>query len=1282
MEDVLPSGLLEICLLVGASTERVRALLQGTQRKLKNLPPLDPEVLSVFVPPFISRDDVQMINAGNNLNKSKRRSFRKKKERPKVENVKSLNGEQKAPETEDVTVPKDIDLIALPQLCFPVKYIIKDIVAAFISGGLYVTSESKEDHIHFLVFTDVCGNRTYGVVAQYYQSMQDGSTSSNGQGHWESAQTGKVPVCFVPCAVCVISRYPYFSALRDCLSCLLEQLRPLRDLDVEEYIKEFAAKLFLIPSPPPGSLHLVFHMKPLQIIIPSREDPDSPIIDLDLHLPLLCFKPEQVLQIMTCILTEQRIVFFSSDWALLTLIAECFMLYLHPLQWQHTFVPILSRQMLDFVMAPTSFLMGCHTDHFDEVSLEGEDLILINIDNGAISYSKMVEEELEIPDVPAQAAETFIKRVEGLQLHFDLELCHLRASTDLGELQTRRRAWQQKLNMEVQQTMLQLIVNIFREVKDHLNYEHRVFNSEEFLKTRAIGDQPFYKKVLETYMFHSFLKARLNRKMDAFARLDLSTQSEEDRLDLMFPTPRRLTIEKMASKRMSAARKAGRRLVISMPNLQDLQLPQGPTRNSSLRKVERGVAIRTPSKSITTFKIPEIHFPLMFQCVHSYYTDFFNHLSKAISTLPPENSVLLARYFYLRGLVSLMQGKLLNALSDFQNLEKTDLRIFPTDLVRKIVETLPRSERLQADRKPELKRLISRVMEKQREVLKIDDHVKNFELPKTHMQLDDFVKRIQESGIVRDIDTIHRGFKNFLGQQKQIDPETFRDFYNYWKETEAEAQEVNLPPAVIEHLDKNECVYKLSCSVKTNYGVGKIALTQKRLFLLTEGGRPGYVPIAAFRDIEDVKSTTVAFLLLRIPTLRIKTLSKKEVFEANLKTECDLWYLIVKEMWAGKKMAYDHKDPQYIQQALTNVLLMDAVVGALQSSKSIYAASKLSYFDRMKNEVPMMVPKTTSETLKHKINPSAGETFPQAIDVLLYTPGHLDPSERLDNAHPKLWCALNEGKVVVFDASTWSIQQHCFKMGRSKLTCMVMVEQSQVWIGSQDSIIYIINTHSMSCNKQLNDHRSDVTDIIVEKRNGTPSEAYSSSLDGMVIAWNISTLKVNRVCQLPCQNLTSMKLHNDQLWCCTRSCILVVSTHEFQAQMKIEHHLKDVCSSFLGFQLFPERDEVWASYLGSSDLYIWNTKDLSSTPQKIHLQDCSEITCMIRVKNQLWVGSSGKLQGKSKGKIYVVSAERRSVEKELVGHGAAVKALCSAEDRYVLSGSGKEEGKIAIWKAG
>lgn len=39
-------------------------------------------------------------------------------------------------------------------------------------------------------------------------------------------------------------------------------------------------------------------------------------------------------------------------------------------------------------------------------------------------------------------------------------------------------------------------------------------------------------------------------------------------------------------------------------------------------------------------------------------------------------------------------------------------------------------------------------------------------------------------------------------------------------------------------------------------------------------------------------------------------------------------------------------------QALTNVLLMDAVVGCLQTQKPISAASKLAYFDKITHEGP------------------------------------------------------------------------------------------------------------------------------------------------------------------------------------------------------------------------------------------------------------------------------------------------------------------------------------------
>lgn len=164
-------------------------------------------------------------------------------------------------------------------------------------------------------------------------------------------------------------------------------------------------------------------------------------------------------------------------------------------------------------------------------------------------------------------------------------------------------------------------------------------------------------------------------------------------------------------------------------------------------------------KPTYTFKIPEIHFPLVSQCVQAYYSDCVALLSKAMSLLAPDNSALLARYFYLRGAVHLMHGQLLDALLDFQSLYKTDIRIFPADLVRRTVASLSGPQRAQAERVPELRRLISEVVDKPGEAPKPDDRVKNFELPKKHMQLDDFVKRVQESGVVKDTNIIHRLFE-------------------------------------------------------------------------------------------------------------------------------------------------------------------------------------------------------------------------------------------------------------------------------------------------------------------------------------------------------------------------------------------------------------------------------------------------------------------------------------------------------------------------------------------
>ncbi|CAB1334759.1 unnamed protein product, partial [Coregonus sp. 'balchen'] len=1070
MADHLPSGLLEACVVVGASGDKLKDVYQQGNRTT-DIPFLDPEVLQVHVPPFVTKENADESGGPKTFSRVQcRRSFIKKKERPVVapSGTGGAGSSEGATITEDVSVPKDIDLMALPQLCFP--------------GGLQVTNEPKEERFHFLVFTDVFGNQTHGVVVQCYRPFQEGSMFYQ-NGHWSSTKTTKHYIAY---AICVISKHPYYNALKDCLSCLLVQLRTCRLS--EERVKEFAAKLALVPIPPPGQLHVVFNLRPLMIVLPSREDKDHPVVDLDLHLPFLCFRSKQILQIITGILMEQRVVFFSADWARLTLVAECFMVYIHPLHWQHPYVPILSGQMLDFVMAPTAFLMGCHLNHFEEVAAETDDLILINIDDGTVR--------------------------KGLQLQYDLEVCHQGAGADINEMRMLRRKWQQNLNWEIQ-------------------------------------------KVLETHIFHSFLKDRLNRKMDAFTRMEVNTRSETQKMKAMIDIPRRPTMQEMARKYSSGPENhLNKRLGMSLPNLGEERL----LRHTSLKKIIiPESALKIPPKPVKIFELPEFPPPMVHHYVQKYYGELIILLGKAIFCVPPENSTLLARYFYLRGFMNKLCSKRLDALSDFQNLYKTDIEIFPTVLVKTLVDSLQKDERSQADQRPELKRLIFKVKTDNEMVLvQADDHVKKFQLPKTHMLQEDFVKRIQESGI------------------KQIDPEVFRVFYTFWKETEVEAQDVHLPAEVIEHLDNNECVYKLSCSVKTNQGVGKIAMTQKRLFLLTDG-RPGFIEITKFRDIEEVKISFAPFLLLRIPSLKIKCSLRKEVFEANLKSECDLWNLMVKEMWAGRRMADDHKDPQYMQQALTNVLLMDAVVGCLQTQKAIFAASKLAYFDRVKHEVPMMVPKTTSEMLKHKINPSLDLPAPQTVQVLLYTPGQLSYSEADGDGNPKLWCALSGGRVVVFDAASWSMQQNCIQVGSSQLT-------------------------------------------------------YSCSADGTVILWDLSTLKMT----LP-EDLRSMPtefsslilfLERGQLWTsCSDSDELCL------------WHFKDLTKPFLRVQLqnctgvnrmIKVKNQIWVGCRGpspdqcrvSGKIYIVDTESHSVEKELMAHTDSVQALCSAEDR----YGNRGRLE--------------------------------------------------------
>lgn len=56
---------------------------------------------------------------------------------------------------------------------------------------------------------------------------------------------------------------------------------------------------------------------------------------------------------------------------------------------------------------------------------------------------------------------------------------------------------------------------------------------------------------------------------------------------------------------------------------------------------------------------------------------------------------------------------------------------------------------------------------------------------------------------------------------------------------------------------------------------------------------------------------------------------------------------------------------------------------------------------------------------------------------------------------------------------------------------------------------------------------------------------------------------------------------------------------------------------------------------------------------------------------QVWVGTK-------EGKIFIYK-DSGKLWKIIKAHEDAVRALCAAEERYVMSGAGSKDGKVAIW---
>ncbi|XP_070534995.1 DENN domain-containing protein 3-like isoform X2 [Ptychodera flava] len=1134
---------------------------------------------------------------------------------------------------------------------------INGLIPLCLPDGGFVLQSAGEDRIHSLVLTDIMGTKSYAVCLTYYRSFSvkkesdDSYTMSLESAHPSLLVDGSQR-CYVPTCVVVMSKHPYFTVMKDCLSSLVPKLKENPE-KLNELMKEFTQQITIVPIPPPGNLTISLKMNELPVIIRPPDEPGHPICDLYLHYPLLCFELDEVIEIITCILTQQRIVFISSDYSLLTPVMECFMMYILPFKWQYTYVPVLSYQLLDLIEAPGVFLMGCHSKYKERIE-QIPGLIVANLDTGKVQKCPT----LEIPVMPELPTEVFGFGYSRAKRHFDLALLGHPTALSMEEMCKMKQEFTLQCQQVLRNSCMELMVVLFGDVSDYLVIAQHHFKRKEFLDAQSELDRDFYTKVIKTEMFNQFLRDRLAQKRDHYAIM-------EEKMRPVLKDNRGVVIEQQAfllSRKPSASH-------ILRSRRQSLNFTES---SSSFRSLYSN---QLPVDNTVTFTLPPFQ-----QYLHPgiFYERCIVDLNRSIEDVKLPNH--RASYLYLRGMLHVACNRPISGIEDFHNLAAADLRIFPSDVVSKILSNLNEEDKTRLNEKSFYKRaeVWRKISGKKENGPRKKVTMEPENIPQRPVNLEDFIKHIQLLEIASDRDAISRLFYSLsLGKAQYVEPETFGMFYECWKESEIETNTVSIPDG---ELDGSECVLKVSSLIRTDHGTGRLILTQKRLFFLSDGKRK-LKEVIRLRDIKQIEK--IVFTHIFPPGVRALKITHKlesrSPYIASLKSERNTWYMLINEMWAGRAIADVQKDYQVIQQAAQNVLMIDAVIRSGESEETTHssavdlAAAHLCYYTKRRNEGMANLPIETTSALIHRVNPSNFDAEKATIEALLYTPGNRSEGDE-DNS-PKLWCGLGNGKIRVFDASTWICESQ-FIEAKDRVCCLMSVKGQQVWAGSFDTTIYIIDVASCTANKRLIDHTDFVSDMT---KNQDQSIAYSTGLNGQIISWNTATLqKINMIDLQDVKTLIGIKWLAGNLWCCTKKDLRVLDS-EGQILRKLE--IPDGSGypiSMESFLVTPD-NKLWTACSRKGQLVCWNAE----TFERIGTLEvnCNGFSQMVYTQEKIWAGSKDGSKGSKGGMIHIFNTVKCSHEKELVAHSAAVRSMCTAEDRYVMTGSEGRDGKIAIWRA-
>ena len=412
-------------------------------------------------------------------------------------------------------------------------------------NGIKVCYEEMESRVSTLQnysssFTNQSGDRYFSMIYRFYlkvsnneyyekyipqalieKIIENKENSDNSDieiyNMLESLKKNKKYV-FIPCCICLISKYPLFSQMEKCLqSIFLTMKNPKsKSEDINKLITYIiksipAPKLYSIISFPMPNCSDLIELYPTfyqEFCINS----DNPSI-------LLEISTTNIILIFRMLLFEQRILLISKHYELLSTVTYNFISLLYPFTWVHTYIPVMTEKMLKYLQSFLPFINGMHKDLYQlnivrtTIYKSQKGLYIFDIDENTFELNTNLNKKKKSENVNKYINKNLPSLPKKLE-NMLIEQINIIKKSDYKNQYINNNILASDIKLK------NLFISFFYEIlfdyKKYLNIidDFPIFNSvlllEERQKKGKDKEKEFYQEISTSQLFQMFIQNSLN----------------------------------------------------------------------------------------------------------------------------------------------------------------------------------------------------------------------------------------------------------------------------------------------------------------------------------------------------------------------------------------------------------------------------------------------------------------------------------------------------------------------------------------------------------------------------------------------------------------------------------------------------------------------------------------------------------------------------------------------------------------------------------------------------